>query len=254
MTRRAGWLLMSLLALLILVLVAPYFLFDPDLYFDQQRSVYLARQGMLYAHIGGAAVALATMPIQFAAALRRRVPALHRVCGRLYVTGVLIGGISGLAMSTTAHGGVVSGLGFAGLAVAWLATTAVALNAILRGDVTAHRRWMMRSASLTFAAVTLRLYLGTLTGLNAAGVTEIDLVTAYVAIAWLCWTPNLALVWWLTRRRPGSRRGSAHALLPVDALPQDVGVPGVLGGLGHDVQEHPARRPAGPRREPRRLG
>ena len=48
-------------------------------------------------------------------------------------------------------------------------------------------------------------------------------------------------------------RASAHRLLAVDRLPQDVGVPGVLGGLGDDVQEHPPGRPAGARLEPRRL-
>src|SRR5918992_1951410 len=45
-----------------------------------------------------------------------------------------------------------------------------------------------------------------------------------------------------------------HRLLAVQGLPDDVGVPGVLGRLGDDVQEGPARRPAGALREPRRLG
>ena len=37
---------------------------------------------------------------------------------------------------------------------------------------------------------------------------------------------------------------SAHRARAVDRLADDVGVAGVLGGLGDDVEEHPARRPA----------
>ena len=53
---------------------------------------------------------------------------------------------------------------------------------------------------------------------------------------------------------PCPSRASAHRLLAVDGLPQDVGVPGVLRRLGDDVQEDPARRAHPVRREPRRHG
>ena len=47
---------------------------------------------------------------------------------------------------------------------------------------------MVRSYALTFAAVTLRLWLSALTG---AGVPFFE---AYAAVAWLSWLPNLAAV------------------------------------------------------------
>ena len=50
----------------------------------------------------------------------------------------------------------------------------------------------------------------------------------------------------------GTPRRSAHGLLAVDRLADDVGVAGVLGGLGDDVQEHPAGRARRARREPGR--
>ncbi len=40
----------------------------------------------------------------------------------------------------------------------------------------------------------------------------------------------------------GQRPGSAHGLLTVQCLSDDVGVSGVLRGFGDDVQEHPAHR------------
>jgi hypothetical protein len=45
------------------------------------------------------------------------------------------------------------------LALAWLYTGAKAFSAARQRDFVAHRRWMIRNFSLTFAAVTLRLYL-----------------------------------------------------------------------------------------------
>ncbi|MGH3858587.1 DUF2306 domain-containing protein [Actinokineospora sp.] len=115
--------------------------------------------------------------------------------GRLYVAGVFVGGVGGLALSTTAHGGMVSSLGFATLAVAWVATTATGLVMVRSGRIAEHRKWMVRSFALTFAAVTLRLELG------LYGFLEIDIPfeVAYAAIAWLCWAPNLLVAWLLTR-------------------------------------------------------
>ena len=55
----------------------------------------------------------------------------------------------------------------------------------------------------------------------------------------------------LTRLRTVSDLGSAHGLLAVDGLAEDVGVAGVLGGLGHDVHEHAPGAPARAGREPR---
>jgi len=136
------------------------------------------------------------MPLQLARALRRRLPRLHRTLGVLYVAGVAVGGVAGLGLATTAHGGPVTGLGFTGLALAWLATTALAVQALVRRDLADHRRWMIRSASLTFAAVTLRVYLGIATA------TGLPFDVSYTAIAWLCWVPNLLLALHLTRRAP----------------------------------------------------
>ena len=48
-----------------------------------------------------------------------------------------------------------------------------------------HERWMIRSFSLTFAAVTLRLYI------PIGMIAGFPFNQAYVAIAWLCWVPNL---------------------------------------------------------------
>jgi hypothetical protein len=106
--------------------------------------------------------------------------------GRLYLgVGVLCGGLAGLYLATHAFGGPVSRLGFASLALAWLYTGWRAYRAIRAREVATHRRWMVRNFALTFAAVTLRLWI------PASVVAGLPFATAYAAIAWLCWVPNL---------------------------------------------------------------
>ena len=80
--------------------------------------------------------------------------------------------------------------------MAWLTTTTTAYLAARRRDFVSHRRWMIRSFSLTFAAVTLRLYLP----LSAVPGLSFDLV--YPLTAWAAWIPNLivAEIWLRTHR------------------------------------------------------
>jgi uncharacterized membrane protein len=143
----------------------------------------------MYLHIFGATFALALGPFQFSARLRARRPQVHRWMGRLYLgVGVLAGGVAGLYVAQFAYGGVVSRAGFSLLALAWLYTGWRAYAAIRAGDVTQHRAWMLRNFALTLAAVTLRLYL------PFAFLSGLPPQSAYAAIAWLCWVPNLLAV------------------------------------------------------------
>lgn len=149
----------------------------------------------VYAHIFGSTAALAIGPLQFSVRIRSALPLLHRWLGRMYlVVGVLVGGLSGLFLASHAFGGMPAKLGFGGLAVLWLFTGMRALLAIRVGDVATHRRWMIRNYSLTFAAVTLRLWL------PGAMAVQLPFELAYPVIAWLCWVPNLAFAELIFRR------------------------------------------------------
>ena len=142
-------------------------------------------------------LALAAGALQFSGRLRTERPQLHRRLGWAYAVSVLISGIAGLFMARVSEGGAITHWGFGLLAVSWLVTTAMAVRAITRGDVDMHQRWMTRSYSLTFAAVTLRILLPI--GLAAGFPFE----AVYRFASWAAWVPNLAAVeWW--RRRGGS--------------------------------------------------
>lgn len=162
---------------------------------------------MLYAHIGVAPIALALTPFQFMTRLRARRPKLHRWLGRGYVAAVLVSGLAGLQLAFHTTAGIFAATGFALLAVLWMITTGIALVFALQRNIPRHRAWMLRSAALTFAAVTLRVYLGSS---MAAG---LDFQTAYPLIAWLCWLPNAVFmeVYLLLVRPKSSRLVSAAA-------------------------------------------
>ena len=154
-----------------------------------------AASGVLLLHIGVATVALALGPFQFVAGLRARWPAWHRRIGTTYVVACLVGGLAGLTLAVGASTGPVSQAGFGLLAVAWIACTFLAWRYAQARDFVRHQQWMTRSFALTFAAVTLRLYL--LVPLLA----HLDFDASYRAISFLCWVPNLILVeLWLRRR------------------------------------------------------
>ncbi len=153
----------------------------------------------LYAHIGLAPVVLALLPFQFSTRLRTGRPAAHRWMGRAYALGVLLSGIAGLVLALRTSAGPVASSGFAILAVLWLAVTAQAVRLAMLRRIAEHRRWMIRSAALTFAAVTLRLYLPILTA-------AFGFETGYPPVAWLCWVPNVLIAeWWLRRGRTFAR-------------------------------------------------
>lgn len=155
------------------------------------KTNFLVHPAGIYTHVFASMVALTLGPLQFSSRLRQTRIQLHRWLGRAYLgVGVLGGGLAGLYMAQFAFGGTVARLGFATLAACWLYSGLRAFLAIRRGAVDEHRRWMVRNFSLTFAAVTLRLYLPVS---MAAG---IDFSVAYAIIAWLCWVPNLAYAEW----------------------------------------------------------
>lgn len=159
------------------------------------RANFEAHAFAIHAHIFASALALLIGPLQFSARLRRARPALHRWLGRIYLgVAVAVGGLAGLYMSLHASGGLTGKFGFAFLALAWLYTGARAYLAARERNFAAHRRWMIRNFALTFAAVTLRIYL------PGAMLLQLPGTQAYAAIAWLCWVPNLLVAQWLLRR------------------------------------------------------
>ena len=138
-------------------------------------------------HVAGAATALQIGPFQFLPRLRARHRSLHRWLGQVYLAGCLAGGVGGLIMAFGSTAGPVATVGFASLALIWLVTNVQAYRMAVARRFDDHRAWMIRSFALTFAAVTLRLYLPIL---PLFGLSFAD---GYRATSFISWIPNLIL-------------------------------------------------------------
>jgi hypothetical protein len=164
-----------------------FFVRDPLAYFlhfdAEQFADYWPRRWWLVFHIAGGSLALLAGPFQFWTGLRRRRLEVHRWTGRLYLAGVLIGGIGSfyLVFFTTPPD---FALALFGLATAWWTTSGMALASILRGQVDAHRDWMIRSYVVTYGFVNFR-WLFDWQALAAFG--DARAATA----GWLCWSVPL---------------------------------------------------------------
>ena len=136
-------------------------------------------------HAGSAATALLVGAFQFLPGVRARAPRLHRYAGRIYVLACTLGGISGLMLALGATAGPIATAGFGTLGIAWLFATLQGWRLAMALRFAEHRAWMIRSWALTFAAVTLRLYL------PMVPLFDVSFMEGYRAIAFLCWVPNL---------------------------------------------------------------
>src|SRR5512138_3374266 len=97
--RKIGWGVMAFLAALVFLVAGRYLTLNPDVYFPEQKAVYMLHTTALLMHITGSMLAVILGPFQFLPRSRsRRFLNLHRWLGRTYLIGVLLGGLGGLYM------------------------------------------------------------------------------------------------------------------------------------------------------------
>jgi hypothetical protein len=218
---RRVWLMLLVAVVAGALMAAPYMLLDVE-------SSRLAVGGgphytLLVAHVFTATVALVLGPLQFVPAVRahRR---WHRRIGRAYLlAGVLPAAIFAVPVALLS-GRLVTQVGLVIPAVGWLVTGGLAVRAIRRGDVEAHRAWMMRNYALTFLAVTARIVVplvlltllatGTVAPAEAAA-TGTSLIPVGQVLGWVI---NLVVAEVLIRR---ARRGRTASRSPRGAWGRD---------------------------------
>ena len=206
------WGVMAFFAISVgIVALAPYATFDSS-NFNNATARYATETPLRYAglfiHAFSGGIALLLGPFQFLQKLRDRRPTLHRWMGRIYLTGILLGGLSAFVIAPGMISGLVGEVGLKSLAILWLWTGSMAYINIRAGNIETHREWMIRNYALTFAAVTLRLWLGMLIGTQIpfletkyAGNFDALFVEVYRVVMWLAWGPNLIVAEMLIQRR-----------------------------------------------------
>ena len=142
------------------------------------------------------ACALLLGPMQFSDRLRRRYTKLHRVVGRFYVAGAVIGAPLGAYIQYRFDEKLGDSRGFSIATVVdasiWMLTTLIALGFALKRKIPQHRQWMTRSYAVAIVFLEVRVVagLGGWGGNSAATETIVwscvacSLLFADIAIQW----------------------------------------------------------------------
>jgi uncharacterized membrane protein len=183
--RRVSWLKPKHLVFGFIFLMMAYVLNHNERFLidsaDPAWMHYQTFKWWLLPHGLAAACALLLGPLQFSDRLRRRYTKLHRVVGRIYVAGALVGAPIGafIQYRFDEHLGDSRSFSIATLVDAsiWMLTTAIALSFAMRGKIQLHRQWMTRSYAVAIVFLEVRVISG-LGGWETPAATE--------AIVWTC--------------------------------------------------------------------
>jgi uncharacterized membrane protein len=151
----------------VLALVYAYVLWNNESFLlnkaDPEWQHIASFKWWLLPHGLAAAFALFLGPLQFSDRLRQRYTKAHRIIGRLYVAGAVVGAPLGIyiqykqeSMGAT-HSFTLAAAFDAGI---WLTCTTIAMVFILQGKVQQHRIWMTRSFACAIIFVEVRLIIG----------------------------------------------------------------------------------------------
>jgi uncharacterized membrane protein len=198
---RLGWGTITVFAIILFYTTAFYFSFRSDIHFLKEKQDVVFNvfwRTAFYIHITGGMLAIVLGPFQFLRQFRNRNFKVHRLMGKIYLAAILfLAGPTGLFMAFYAEGGFGGAAGFTVMALLWIFTTWKAYESIMARKIDAHRNWMVRSYALTFAAVTLRLWVPW-----ASHYLGISPEITVISSAWISWIPNLIVAEILIRTIP----------------------------------------------------
>jgi uncharacterized membrane protein YozB (DUF420 family) len=177
---------------------------------------------MLVAHVVFGSIALLTACLQIWPWLRQNHRAAHRRIGRVYVfAGVLPAGLMALPMGALSPFGPVARASNVLMCSLWLAFTITGYRRARQGRYAEHRRWMIRSFTLTASIITNRAW-GPIAFLLLApsretafgGNEQLFQWTVAGISTWLGWVlPLLFAEWWLERGNSARRSRAPMARL-----------------------------------------
>ena len=214
---RVGVIVMWVLAIVLSVVAARYFLVPPPFLAppapvenptgEAIRNVaphlYEHYPGLFLPHIAGGIVAMLLGLVQFLPRVRDTRPQIHRRMGYVYLGAIALAGVTGIPLSFLSIEGIPAPMrpefypvviGFLSLSLAWLFVSGMAFARARQYRFDEHRAWMTRSYALTFSAVTVRLAAPILLLMTGDVVFTVN-------GAILSWPLNLLVAEWLIRRR-----------------------------------------------------
>lgn len=160
----------------------------------------------LIPHAFFGALAMAMGLFQFSNRLRARYLRVHRFMGYVYITSVFISAPLGFPIAKK-----IDDLSLAAASVAqafgWIATAFIALYCVRRGNITQHRRWMIRSYAFAVVFTVARVIVP-IPPILKSGLKGIEIVV-WSTIAMAAFLPSVFLDWKAIVARPASRAAAA---------------------------------------------
>lgn len=147
----------ALLAILMIWFLSGRFHYIADYSEDSYSPYFWPRRTGLLMHLGGGFVAIVSGLVQLWLGLTGKTSGMHRKLGQVYVAAVIVGAAGATYLVSTIPGHFAYASGLAGMVIASLVTTGMAVIAIRRRDIVQHKAWMIRSYAVIFAFVTYRL-------------------------------------------------------------------------------------------------
>lgn len=157
------WVPIIFFSLLLVYNTLPYFTFDVNMPFIQERAVLYEKwvwKWSFYVHIAAGSICILAALTQFSSWILKKRKKIHIWAGKTYVFVVLlIGAPSGFYMTFFAKGGFWERACFMGMALFWFYTTYKGFVAAARErNYLSHKFWMIRSYAMALTAVTFRIY------------------------------------------------------------------------------------------------
>jgi len=176
--------------------------FDPTSHIAQH---FAPIKWYLLPHAFFGSLAMLLGAFQFSNRLRARYLKTHRTLGYLYVVSVFIAGPLAVPMTMRTGPSLVAASSVQSFG--WMLTTAIALYCVRHGNITQHRRWMIRSYpfAMVFTVTRMIIPLPPIQRLGAAGVDAV----VWTVIAMAAILPNVFLDWRAIAPRPVAKAVAA---------------------------------------------
>jgi len=152
-----------------------------------------------HAFFGGLAMLLGVF--QFSNRLRARYLKTHKTLGYVYVFSVFVAGPLAIPMTMRAGPSLVAAASVQSFG--WMLATAIALYCVRHGNITQHRRWMIRSYpfAMVFTITRTIIPLPPIRRLGAAGADAV----IWTVIAMAAILPNILLDWRAIAAQPAPK-------------------------------------------------
>lgn len=121
---------------------------------------YVTHPVLAYLHILPGIVYLVGAPLQLSRRFRERHLTVHRRLGRLLLPAGILAGVFAIVFGTLhSFGGWLEAVAAITFGAYFVTALVIAFRAIRCGDVTRHRRWMIRAFAVGLAVGTIRIWM-----------------------------------------------------------------------------------------------